>query len=97
VRLSSSMVHTVVRFVDSQLAVAAAKGRRKLPGELPEEMLDPTVPSNGDWRAWQPIPSTLTEDALLIFESEAGIHLPPTFRRLLLHVHFLELEGPRIR
>jgi hypothetical protein len=86
-------MNVVTRFIDLQLA----QERRRLPGSLPEQMLDLAVPSDGDWHAWKPIASTVTPSALAAFESELGIRLPAAYRALLTHVHFLELHPPKVR
>lgn len=81
------------RFVDLQLA----REWLMLPGDIPDEMRDRSIPSHDDWEAWKPIPSTVTVESLAAFEKSMALLLPQPFREFLSHVHFLDLNAPNVR
>src|SRR5687767_5210480 len=61
---------------------------------MPEEMIDSSIPPDNDWIGWKPISSTVSDLDLNAFEKEIKYPLPQSFRAYLKHKHFYELSLP---
>lgn len=61
------------------------------PGDIPEEMLDPSIEPSNDSRGWKPIKSILTDDDLDKLEGKIGHPLPHSYREFLQYKHFYSL------
>ncbi|AXT59285.1 hypothetical protein D1816_02615 [Aquimarina sp. AD10] len=62
--------------------------------DMSEEMFDPTIPIDSDWKGWKPIPSVLDDSDLNRLEKMIGIELPRSYRHFLKYKHFYELDIP---
>src|SRR5688572_12449893 len=66
----------------------------KVPGKVPAEMLDPSMPATDDWKGWKPIDSIITDEDINKFENKVGIGLPKSYRGFLKYKHFYALRIP---
>src|SRR2546430_15625283 len=82
------IVHT---YVDHALAQLRRLGLRRFPGDLPDMMIDSSIPPSNDWIGWRAIPSTVTEEDLDELEAKLNLTLPPSYRAFLQYKHFCEL------
>ena len=74
--------------------MAQNKVLMKFPGNVPREMLDPSIETNNDWKGWKPIKSIIDDNDLNILERKIGYHLPPSYREFLKYKHFYDLRIP---
>jgi hypothetical protein len=70
--------------------------RMMMPGDIPAEMLDSTIPPSDDWKGWKPINSIITDDDIDQFENDIGHKLPLSYRAYLQYKHFYWLRLPDI-
>lgn len=67
-----------------------------LPGNIPKEMLDETIPPSDDWKGWRPIESIISDSDISKLEQKIGITLPTSYREYLKYKHFYRLRLPDI-
>ena len=67
-----------------------------MPGHIPKDMLDSSIPPSDDWRGWKPIESIITDEDINIFEQKIGHRLPLSYRHYLKYKHFFALRLPDI-
>lgn len=80
--------------IDNSFAEMAKDKSMKMPGKIPEEMLDLSIPASDDWRGWKPIKSIITDEDLNKLEKRLTLHLPLSYRHFLKYKHFFELSLP---
>jgi hypothetical protein len=87
--------------VRNYVGAAIAQLRRldlmRLPGKLPAQMRDPSIPPSDDWAGWKPIPSTVSDTDLDALERETGLAFPPLYRDFLQYQHFVALTEEGVR
>jgi len=76
-------------YVDCALEQLRRLHQMSWPGNVPEVMRDPAVPSSRDWVGWKAIPSTVTNADLDGLERETGLAFPPLYREFLKYLHFV--------
>ncbi|QDU97048.1 SMI1/KNR4 family protein [Lignipirellula cremea] len=60
------------------------------PGDVPSDML--TGETEDDWSFWNAIESKVTTDEIHDLEKHLGVTFPPSYKELLQHRHFIELQ-----
>jgi hypothetical protein len=87
----------VTNYVDAALAQLRRLDLMRLPGKLPEQMRDSSIPPLDDWVGWKPISSTVTDSDLNALEHETGLAFPPLYRDFLQYQHFAALTEQGVR
>lgn len=82
----------VRRYVDNSFRWLERKSLNVWPGTPPQTMWAGERNSDG-WRAWHPMPSTVTPPELDELETEHGLPYPPIYRRFLEYLHFVDLQA----
>jgi len=85
------------QFVMAALDNLRRNGRMKVPGTIPQEMVDLNGDSEGGWKTWQPVPSTVLDAELDELESAFGIRYPELYRDFLKTQHFFDLTEDAVR
>jgi hypothetical protein len=67
-----------------------------MPGDIPKEVLDDTIPALDDWKGWRPIDSIIDDSDIIKLEKKIGITLPTSYREYLKYKHFYRLRLPDI-
>jgi hypothetical protein len=87
----------VIDYVDAAISQLRRLDLMRWPGKLPEPMQDLSIPPSGDWTAWRPVPSTVTDADLDALERETGFAFPPLYREFLQYQHFVSLTETGVR
>ena len=80
------------KIIDKYLDELISIELNKLPRQIVSEMSDPNQDKNEEWRIWNPIQSTVTDEEIKEFESRLGHNLPESYTKFLKHKHFYELQ-----
>jgi hypothetical protein len=87
----------IKKTVDSALKeMSKEKIFMMMPGDIPKEMLDDTIPALDDWKGWRPIDSIIDDSDIIKLEKKIGITLPTSYREYLKYKHFYRLRLPDI-
>ena len=79
------------KVIDKYLNDLIIHGLNKTVGDVVLEMADPNQAREEEWRIWNPIRSTVTDQEIEAFQSRIGHKLPESYKRFLKHKHFYEL------
>ena len=60
--------------------------------EVPEEMIDASLETEGDYIGWKAISSEITNNEILKFEEELKCKLPKPYKEFLKYKYFIELH-----
>jgi SMI1-KNR4 cell-wall len=60
--------------------------------EIPIEMVDTSIESDGEYIGWKAIPSTITDSAINELEERIRFKLPDSYKGFLKYKHFAELH-----
>lgn len=66
----------------------------KMPGDIPLEMLNTSIPQKDEWKEWKPIDSIITDDDINKLENKIGLPIPLSYRYYLKYKHFYGLKIP---
>jgi len=69
------------KIIDKYLDELISIELNKLPGQIVSEMSDPNQDKNEEWRIWNPIQSTVTDEEIKEFESRLGHNLPESYTK----------------
>jgi hypothetical protein len=87
----------IKKTVDSALKeMSKEKIFMMMPGDIPKEMLDDTIPALDDWKGWRAIDSIIDDSDIIKLEKKIGITLPTSYREYLKYKHFYRLRLPDI-
>jgi hypothetical protein len=87
----------VRNYVDAAIAQLRRLDLMRMPGNLPEQMRDPSIPPSDDWVGWKPILSAVSDTDLDALERETGLPFPPLYREFLKYQHFVALTEEGVR
>ena len=82
----------MIKIIDKYLDELISTELNKLPGQIVSEMSDPNQDKNEEWRIWNPIQSTVTDEEIKELESRFGHNLPESYKKFLKYKHFYELQ-----
>ena len=84
------IVIMITEIVDTYLNRWVERDLNSIPGDVPSNMQTGQI--EDDWVYWKPIESTVTDDELEDIQNTLGARFPGSYKTLLRHKHFIELN-----